>query len=83
MRKRATMRPGEPNGSIVMWLAGLVFGISAGLLLIYHLLLSSRAAPLPAAMARAAPAGPARAGAQSMHSVHREALQDAAARRAS
>lgn len=83
MRKRATVRSVEPNGSIVMWLAGLVLGISAGLLITYHLLLSSRAAPLPLAMAGTAPAGLVRAGASSTHSVHREALRDAAARRAS
>jgi len=81
VRKRATIRSGKPRGSIVIWLSALVFGVSAGLLLTYHLLLSGRAAPMPAAIA--APAGLARAGMPSMHSVHRDALRDAAARRSS
>ncbi|MCA3255427.1 MAG: hypothetical protein INF91_07415 [Alphaproteobacteria bacterium] len=52
------------NGSIVVWLAGLVFGLGAGMVLVYHLVLSGRSdltpvAPVqPTAMTVSATVGP-------------------------
>jgi hypothetical protein len=31
------------SGSVVVWLAGLVFGLGAGMVLVYHMVLSERA----------------------------------------
>lgn len=40
------------SGSIVVWLAGLVFGLGAGMVLVYHLVLSGRSDLMPAAPVR-------------------------------
>lgn len=37
------------SGSIVVWLAGLVFGLGAGMVLVYHLVLSGKADLAPPA----------------------------------
>lgn len=72
-----------PSGSIIIWLAGLVFGISAGLLLVYHFLMASRststvpievAQPVPAAKAKKAPT---LAAASSVNSAHLAAMKEA------
>jgi len=45
MSKRASApQPAASNGSIIIWLAGLVFGVSAGLLMVYHFLMADHAA---------------------------------------
>lgn len=43
-KRAGTPRPAAANGSIIIWLAGLVFGVSAGLLMVYHFLMASHAA---------------------------------------
>ena len=83
MRKRQREMP-APSGSVIVWMAGLVFGAGAGIVLVYHMLLASHAAatrPLRDDVTLAAPApAPARtaAGAASeMRQEHAQALQDA------
>lgn len=72
-----------PSGSIIIWLAGLVFGISAGLLLVYHFLMASRSTstvPIEVAQtvpAAKAPKGPTLASASSVNSAHLAAMKEA------
>lgn len=71
-----------PSGSIVIWLAGLVFGVSAGLLLVYHFLMASRTnSAVSIDVAQAAPiAQPQQAKLAAAHDVssaHSEAMKAA------
>jgi hypothetical protein len=68
------------SASLVIWLAGLVFGVSAGLLLVYHFLTSSRNVDtLPIDSATAAPAQERHLGAatRGVDTAHSEALKAA------
>jgi hypothetical protein len=79
-KMRGPVRSG-PSGSIVIWLAGLVFGVSAGLLLIYHFLMASRSVSTrPIETAEAAPVTakrPVLAKAAAVDSAHNAALKEA------
>jgi len=65
------------SGSVVIWLAGLVFGLGAGMVLVYHLVLSERADLTPAP---ARPVAVAASAAPSVDptllAVHNAALND-------
>ncbi len=79
-KMQAPARTG-PSGSIIIWLAGLVFGVSAGLLLIYHFLMASRSVSTrPIEVAEAAPVTPKRptlASATAVNSAHSAAMKEA------
>lgn len=72
-----------PSGSIIIWLAGLVFGVSAGLLLVYHFLMASRSvATRPIEVAAAAPVAAKRkptllTNASAVTSAHSAAMKEA------
>ncbi len=70
-----------PNGSVIVWMAGIVLGAGAGIVLVYHLLLASHAVasttlPPPSAVAQMAPA-PKAITAEEIRTEHAQALQDA------
>lgn len=46
MRKRQREMT-VPSGSLIVWMAGLVVGAGAGIVLVYHLLLASHADAAP------------------------------------
>lgn len=83
MLSKKVQAPGRtgPSGSIIIWLAGLVFGVSAGLLLIYHFLMASRSVSTrPIDVAEAAPVAPARptlTRATAVSSAHNAAMKEA------
>jgi len=71
-----------PSGSIIIWLAGLVFGVSAGLLLVYHFLMASRSvATRPIEVAAAAPVAAKKptmlTNANAVTSAHSAAMKEA------
>lgn len=77
MARRAARPMPEPKGSLLIWLAGLVFGVGAGIVLVYHLLLASQAGDVPLEVSAAV----AQPNPTSLDSAHAEALR--AAREAS
>lgn len=82
MQIKKVQVPGSgPGGSIIIWLAGLVFGVSAGLLLIYHFLMASRSvATRPIEVAEAAPViakRPVLAKPTAVTSAHSAAMKEA------
>lgn len=84
MQKRVQAPVNDGTGkSVIIWLTGLVFGVSAGLLLVYHFLLASRASPgVEIPVAEASQPGGAklvRASARSVDSAHSAAARDALA----
>lgn len=83
MRKRRRELP-VPNGSAIVWMAGVVLGAGAGIVLVYHMLLASHAAastPLAAPTAIVQPAtladAPKAMTKDEIRSEHAQALQDA------
>lgn len=71
-----------PSGSIIIWLAGLVFGISAGLLLVYHFLMASRSTSTVPIEVVEAPVAKVQkshvlAAAASVNSAHSAAMKEA------
>ncbi|MDO9490165.1 MAG: hypothetical protein Q7J32_17470 [Sphingomonadaceae bacterium] len=83
MQIKKVQVPGRtgPSGSIIIWLAALVFGVSAGLLLVYHFLMASRSVSTrPIEVAEAAPVAPKRptlAKAAAVSSAHSAAMKEA------
>ncbi|MFC3713837.1 hypothetical protein ACFOMD_14770 [Sphingoaurantiacus capsulatus] len=79
MSKRASgPRPVASSGSIIIWLAGLVFGVSAGLLMVYHFLMANNvASTLPIDSKPGVLSSSSAAEAKTVNAAHTAAMKEA------